>query len=97
MRSSLKSVLTRLLPFKSSSCERLQKQVDACASAEASKKSEISSGKEVGTMLKIGDKITVPVKIVQIVLNENGMHYVVVPVKSDSYNTMKITEKDFVE
>ena len=98
MRSSLKSVLTRLLPFKSLSCGRSQKQVDACASAEASKKSEtLLPGKEVGSMLKIGDKITVPVKIVQIVLNENGMHYVVVPVKSDSYNTMKITEKDFVE
>ena len=47
-------------------------------------------------MLKIGDKITVPVKIVQIVINEHGVHYVVVPVKGDSYNTMKITEKDFV-
>lgn len=48
-------------------------------------------------MLKIGDKITVPVKIVQIVLDENGVQYVVVPVKGNNYNTMKITEKDFVE
>jgi hypothetical protein len=97
MRSSLKSVLTRLLPFKSSSCGRSKKQADVCASAEASRKSELLSGKEVGKMLKIGDKITVPVKIVQIVINDSGVHYVVVPVKSDNYNTMKITEKDFVE
>ncbi len=48
-------------------------------------------------MLKIGDKITVPVKIVQIVINDNGVHYVVVTVKGDNYNKMKITEKDFVE
>ena len=48
-------------------------------------------------MLKIGDKITVPVKIKKIELDENGVHYVVVPVKGDNYNTMKITEKDFVE
>jgi len=98
MRLSLRSVLTRLLPFKSSSCGRSGKQVVACASAEASRKSEtLLPGKEVGAMLKIGDKITVPVKIVQIVINDSGVHYVVVPVKGDNYNTMKITEKDFVE
>jgi len=48
-------------------------------------------------MLKIGDKITLPVKITQIVLDESGLHYVVVPVKSNSYNSVKITEKDFTE
>ncbi|HOD12930.1 MAG TPA: hypothetical protein P5110_09790 [Candidatus Omnitrophota bacterium] len=48
-------------------------------------------------MLKIGDKITVPVKITQIVLDESGVHYVVVPVKGNGYNSMKITEKDFTE
>lgn len=48
-------------------------------------------------MLKIGDKITVPVKITKIELDENGVHYVVVPVKGCSYNSMKITDKDFAE
>jgi len=48
-------------------------------------------------MLKVGDKITVPVKVVQVVLDESGVHYVVVPVKGSSYNSMKITEKDFAE
>jgi len=97
MRLSLKSVLTILFPFKSLLCGRSKKQAGAHASAEVLKKSETLSGKEVGTMLKIGDKITVPVKIVQIILDEGGVHYVVVPVKGASYNTMKITEKDFVE
>lgn len=97
MPSNLKLVLTRLLPFKSSSCGRSGKLAEVRASAEASKKSEILSGKEVGEMLKIGDKITVPVKITQIVLDERGAHYVVVPVKGDNYNSMKITEKDFTE
>ena len=45
-------------------------------------------------MLKIGDKVTVPVKITQIVEDESGLHYVVVPVKGNNYNTMKITKDD---
>ena len=98
MRSSLKSVLTRLLPFRNTSCEKFERQVEESRSAEALKKSEtLLPGKEVGTMLKIGDKITVPVKITQIVLDESGVHYVVVPVKGNGYNSMKITEKDFTE
>jgi hypothetical protein len=98
MRSSLRSVLTRLLPFKSSSCGRSGKQAAESPSAGASQKSEtLLPGKEVGAMLKIGDKITVPVKITKIELDENGVHYVVVPVKGCSYNSMKITDKDFAE
>ena len=48
-------------------------------------------------MLKIGDKVTVQVKITKIELDENGVQYVVAPVKGSSYNSMKLTEKDFTE
>lgn len=45
-------------------------------------------------MLKVGDKVTVPVKIAQIIEDENGVHYVVTLLKGNSYNTMKITKED---
>jgi hypothetical protein len=45
-------------------------------------------------MLKVGDKVTVPVKITQIVEDENGVTYVVIPVKGNAYNNMKITKDD---
>jgi len=98
MPSSLKSVLTKLLPFRNTSCEKFEKQVEEFKSAEALKKSEtLLPGKEVGAMLKIGDKVTVQVKITKIELDENGVQYVVAPVKGSSYNSMKLTEKDFTE
>jgi len=45
-------------------------------------------------MLKVGDKVTVPVKITQIVEDENGVTYVVIPLKGNAYNNMKITKDD---
>lgn len=45
-------------------------------------------------MLKVGDKVLVPVKITQIVEDEKGVHYVVTPVKGDTYNNMRITKDD---
>ncbi len=45
-------------------------------------------------MLKVGDKVTVPVKITQIIEDESGVSYTVVPVKGNSYNSMKVTKDD---
>lgn len=45
-------------------------------------------------MLKVGDKVNVPVKILQVVEDEDGVHYVVAPVKCKGYNNMKITKDD---
>lgn len=45
-------------------------------------------------MLKVGDKVLVIAKITQIVEDENGVAYVVVPVKGNAYNTIKITKDD---
>jgi|GEM_PF-6579771 len=94
MRSSLKSVLTRLLPFRSMSCGKSAELADACPSAKASKTSNDSLKKEVMVMLKVKDVVLVPVKITQIVEDENGVTYVVVPVKGNAYNNMKITKDD---
>jgi hypothetical protein len=78
-------------PIQEFVMREITKQADACASAEG-RGSQTLLPEGGGSNVKIGDKITVPVKIVQIVIN-NGVHYVVVPVKGDNYNTMKITEK----
>lgn len=94
MRSSLRLVLTRLLPFRSMSCGKSAERADGCPSAEVSKTSNDSLRKEVVAMLKVGDKVTVPVKITQIVEDENGVTYVVIPVKGNAYNNMKITKDD---
>jgi len=56
--------------------------------------SKNSSRKEVVVMLKVGDKVTVPVKITQIIEDESGVFYTVVPVKGNSYNSMKVTKDD---
>jgi len=56
--------------------------------------SKNSSRKEVVVMLKVGDKVTVPVKITQIIEDESGVSYTVVPVKGNSYNSMKVTKDD---
>ena len=94
MRSNLKSVLTKLLPFRNLLCGKSAKQAGGCLSAEVLRTSNNSSREEVREMLKVGDKVTVPVKITQIVEDESGLHYVVVPVKGNNYNTMKITKDD---
>jgi hypothetical protein len=82
------------------SCGKSRELADACPSAEASKTSGDSLKKEVMVMLKVKDVVLVPVKIVQIVEDETGVTYVVVPVKGNAYNSMKITKDDiksFVE
>lgn len=94
MRSSLKSVLTRLLPFRSMSCGKSRERADRCPSAGASRMSNDSLKKEVMVMLKVGDTVTIPVKILQIVEDENGVAYVVIPLKGNSYNSVKITKDD---
>lgn len=94
MRLSLKSVLTRLLPFRSMSCGKSRELADGCPSAEASETSNDSLKKEVMVMLKVKDVVLVPVKITQIVEDESGVTYVVVPVKGNAYNNMKITKDD---
>ena len=94
MRSSLKSVLTNLLPFKSMSCGKSRELADMCPSAGASKTSNDSLKKEVMVMLKVKDVVLVPVKITQIIEDENGVTYVVVPVKGNAYNNMKITKDE---
>lgn len=94
MRSSLRSVLTRLLLFRSMSCGKSRELADRCPSAEVSRTSNNSLKKEVMVMLKVGDKVTVPVKITQIVEDENGVTYVVIPLKGNAYNNMKITKDD---
>jgi len=45
-------------------------------------------------MLKVKDVVLVPVKITQIIEDENGVTYVVVPVKGNAYNNMKITKDE---
>lgn len=45
-------------------------------------------------MLKVNDVVLVPVKITQIVEDESGVTYVVIPAKGNAYNSMKITKDD---
>lgn len=94
MPLSLKSVLTSLLPFRRLSFARSGKQEDGFQSAEASRMSGNSLSEEVMGMFKIGERIVVPVKVIQIVETENGIHYVVIPVNGDYYNSMKIRYED---
>lgn len=94
MRSNLKSVLTRLLPFRSTSCGKSAERADGYPSAEASKTSNNSLRKEVAVMLKVGDKVLVWAKITQIVEDESGVAYVVVPLNGNGYNSIKITKDD---
>ena len=93
MRLNLKSVETMLRRFKNLLFGKSEKPVDACASAEASKKLNVSS-KEENPMIKVGDKVLVLAKVTQVVEDEDGVHFVVSPDKKKSYQTMRIEKED---
>ena len=93
MLSSLKQALTGLHIFRVMYFGRFKALAAGRLSAGASRTSNDSSRKEVGTMLKVGDKIVVSVKVTQIIEDAHGIRYTVEP-SSDTYQSMKVTRED---
>ncbi len=98
MLSSLRQALTGLHLYSVMCFARYKTRAAGRPSAGASRKSDNSSRKEVRTMLKVGDKIVVSVKVTQIIEDKHGVHYMVEPVRDDDrssfYQSMKVTRED---
>lgn len=98
MQSSLRQALTSLHLFRVMYFARFGPRGAGRPSAETSRKSNNSSRKEVKTMLKIGDKIVVSVKVTQIIEDKYGVHYMVEPIRDEDrssfYQSMKVLKED---
>ncbi len=94
MPSSLRSALTRLRRFRTTLCGKFRPPEAWRLSAEALKTSNDSLKKEVMTMLKVGDRIVVAVKVTQIIEDKNGVRYMVEPLSGDYYQSMKVSKED---
>ncbi len=96
MQWNLKSAGTMLRRFKNLLFGKSEKQADACAYAEASRKSGSSSNQtKEKPMIKVGEKVLVIARITQVVEDEDGVHYVVSPDdKKRSFFTLRIRKED---
>lgn len=98
MLSSLRQALTSLHLFRVMYYARFKALAGRRQSAGASRTSNESSRKEVMTMLKVGDKIVVSVKVTQIIEDKDGVCYTVERFSDDNrssfYQSMRVTKED---